>query len=148
VVATEVSDVSADVGVRLRAVTTLLTKIQVSLAKGTVATTLRSVSTLFYLLTRLQASCPQKKSHRDLLFPKSGPKTLIGFLSSSFTCLQSVYSLSQFQHPLNLEKHTASAFSSSQRVFCTLTTPSYAHCLIYGCHCMLSSDRKETVHSP
>jgi len=88
VVATEVSDISTDVGVRLRAVKTQLTKIHVSLAKWTVGTMLRSVSTVFYLLTLLQAGCPRKKPHRNLLFPKRGPTTLIGFLSSSFTHLQ------------------------------------------------------------
>jgi len=99
----------------------------------------KSVSTVFHLLTPLQASCPWKKPHCDLLLPKRGPTTLVGFLSSSFTRLQSVYLLSRFQHPLDLENHTTSAFSSSRQLFCTLTTPSYAHCLIYGCHFMLSS---------
>jgi len=80
--ATEVSDVSTDVGVRLRAVQTHLTKIHVSLGKWTVATTLRSVSTVLYLLTPLQAGCPRKKPHGDLLFSKRGPTTLVAFVSS------------------------------------------------------------------
>jgi len=70
VVTTKVSDVCADVGVRLRAVKTLLMKIHVSLAKWNVATTSRSVSTVFELLTPFQAGSPWKKAHRDLLFPK------------------------------------------------------------------------------
>jgi len=147
-VATEVSDVSADVGACLRAVKTLLTKIHVSFAKWTVTTMLRNVWTVFCRLTPLQASSPRKKPHHNLLFPKRGPTTLVGFLSSSFTHLQSVFSLAQFQHPLDLEKHTASAFSLSRRLFCILTTPSAAHCLIYGCHFMLSSYLTWTVHSP
>jgi len=54
--------------------------------------------------------CSEKAAPR-LTFSTRGPSTLVRFLSSGFTCLQSVYSRSQFQHPLDLEKHTASAFN-------------------------------------
>ena len=54
-VTTEVSDISANVGVRLRAVKTLLTKIHVSLARFKVSTKLRIISMVLWLLIPRQA---------------------------------------------------------------------------------------------
>jgi len=59
-----------------------------------------SVSYLYHC-TR---AVPRKKPHLNLLFPNSGPITLIGCLPSCFTHLQSVQLLSHFQHPKDLEK--------------------------------------------
>jgi len=70
VVATEVGDLSADVGVRLRAVKTLLTKINSSLPKWNVLTTLRSVSTVFYRLKPFQAGLSSEKGVPRFTFPK------------------------------------------------------------------------------
>ena len=91
---------------------------------------------------------PRKKPQLDVHFPTRSPTTLVGFLSSSFTRLKSVQLLSHFEHHFNLKKHTAYAFSSSQWSFRTLTRPSYAHCLMYDYHCLLSSKLTWTVHCP
>jgi len=66
----EVSDVSTDVGVRVQASKTLLTKIHVLLAKWYVATTLCHVSTDFKLLIPWQDSRTSDKAAPQLYFSK------------------------------------------------------------------------------
>jgi len=73
VVVTEVSDVSAEVGVCVREVKTLLTNIHVSLAKCNVATTLRSVLMVLELLIPLQTGQSSEKAAPQFTFSKKGP---------------------------------------------------------------------------
>jgi len=73
VVATEVSDVCADVGVHHRAVKTPLTKIHVWLAKWNVPTMLRSISMVVQVLIPLHASWSSEKAAPRFTFSKKGP---------------------------------------------------------------------------
>jgi len=67
---TELSDEVTDVGVHIQAVKTLFTNIHVSLAKWNVATTLRGVLMIFYLLIPVQAGWSLEKAAPRFTFSK------------------------------------------------------------------------------
>jgi len=147
VVRMEVSDMSADATVCLRAVKTLFKNIHFPLAN--------EMSQQSWEVSRLICSSSyncnlavlREKPHLDLLFQTWGPTTLEGFLSSFSTGFESVYSLSDCNPHCHLPNHTASAFSSAWWLFCTLRKPSYTHCQMYSCNFILSVYLTWTVHS-
>jgi len=115
--------------------------------KWNVATMLGSVSTVFSDSWHQKLPGRRKKPHLNWLFLKWRSTTLIGFLSSTFSHLQIISLLSDLQRHLDLEYHTAYAFSPSWRSFCTLTRPSPTQCMIHGCHFLFRLFLKWTVHS-
>jgi len=86
-----VSDVSADVGVCLRAVKTMLIKIHVLSAKWNVATKVSSVWTVFQLLITSQAGWSSEQAAPQYTFSKMGSYHLyrisLIFLHTSANCL-------------------------------------------------------------
>jgi hypothetical protein len=102
----------------------------------------------FGYLYYFKLACYPKQLHLNLIFPKMNPTTLVEFLPSSFTYLQSLSSLTHCQPHLELEQHTASAFSSWQWLFYTIGSPLYTHWLINRCHFLSSSYHKQSMYSP
>ena len=98
VVATEVSVASANVGVPLRRVNTLLMNIHVSSARTNVATALKCVSKGFQQLIPFQANWSSEKATPPFTLFKRGSTTVVGFLSSSLTHLQ----MSNCSHIFNI----------------------------------------------
>jgi len=143
-----VGDISADVEVLVRIVKTLMMYVQVLLEKRNVTITLFTISMDLLLLITLNAAC---SSDQAACCFTSSNKTSCHSHRSSIILLQ-VFAKCLiapiFSIPFWSPKHTTSAFSLLRWLFYTLTGLSYAHCLIYGCHFLLSSYIIWTVHSP
>jgi len=148
VVGSEVSCISAQVRVRLRAVRTLLTHFHRSLAKWDVITRLRIVSSVLSLLIPLQAGW----------FPETAaPRFALSRKGSYDSHRNSHILLHTF--PKCWIAQSSSTSPGSRRAYricihlilaivCTLTWLFHTHCLIEGFHMLLNSYITWSVHSP